>query len=333
MRADSPPGGQSPGPLPTAADRRPEPLRPAPRARPHHRTFTAKRRSPSTVTEPIAEVWLNAAELAISEVAIARDGGPAHRRHGHARRGARALPPDLRATIAPGTWRLRLAFRGTLNDKLRGFYRSTYKDPSGATRTLAATQFEATDARRAFPCWDEPAFKAVFAVHAGHRPRADRGVQHRRSRGADRGRQEGRRFADTIPMSTYLVAFVVGELEATEPRDGRAARRCACGACRASGGWPRSGRRSARPPLALLRGVLRPALPGRQARSPGHPRLRRRAPWRTSAPSPSARPRCWWTSARPPTPSWSAWPTWSPTRTPTCGSATSSPWTGGTASG
>ena len=44
-----------------------------------------------------------------------------------------------------------MTFCGTLNDKLRGFYRSTYKDERGATHSMAATQFEATDARRAFP--------------------------------------------------------------------------------------------------------------------------------------------------------------------------------------
>ena len=55
-------------------------------------------------------------------------------------------------------------FTGILNDKLRGFYRSTFTDHHGKQRTIATTQFEATDARRAFPCWDEPDFKAVFRV-------------------------------------------------------------------------------------------------------------------------------------------------------------------------
>src|SRR6185295_246052 len=65
-------------------------------------------------------------------------------------------------TLAPGQWHLHLQFSGILNDKLHGFYRSTYKDTHGQEKTLASTQFESTDARRAFPCWDEPAAKAVF---------------------------------------------------------------------------------------------------------------------------------------------------------------------------
>ena len=51
-----------------------------------------------------------------------------------------------------------------LNDQLHGFYRSTFTDVDGVEQTVATTQFEATDARRAFPCWDEPDFKASFQV-------------------------------------------------------------------------------------------------------------------------------------------------------------------------
>ncbi len=51
-----------------------------------------------------------------------------------------------------------LAFEGVLNDELAGFCRSTFEDEDGTTRTIATTQLEMTDARRAFPCFDEPAF-------------------------------------------------------------------------------------------------------------------------------------------------------------------------------
>ena len=75
-----------------------------------------------------------------------------------------------------------LRFRGILNDKLRGFYRSTFTDDDGVERVIATTQFEATDARRAFPCWDEPDFKARFAITLVVDERPPRGVQRRRSR-------------------------------------------------------------------------------------------------------------------------------------------------------
>ena len=116
---------------------------------------------------------------------------------------------------------LRVEFAGVLNDKLRGFYRSTFTDDDGARHTIAVTQFEATDARRAFPCWDEPAHKAVFARDPRGRRRPPRHLQ--RSRAARAGPLgDGRvriTFADTMPMSTYLVAFVVGPLEATPAVD------------------------------------------------------------------------------------------------------------------
>ncbi|CAB4599423.1 unannotated protein [freshwater metagenome] len=124
--------------------------------------------------------------------------------------------------IAPGRVVLAIDFAGTLNDKLRGFYRSTFTDTDGVEQTIATTQFEATDARRAFPCWDEPAHKATYgitlivdadlfavsnAAEIGRSPHPDRPGKHVVS------------FADTMKMSTYLVAFIVGPLEATDVVD------------------------------------------------------------------------------------------------------------------
>jgi aminopeptidase N len=54
--------------------------------------------------------------------------------------------------IEAGAWKLHLDFTGILNDKLHGFYRSTFKNEKGEQKVIATTQFEATDARRAFPC-------------------------------------------------------------------------------------------------------------------------------------------------------------------------------------
>src|SRR5690606_23183063 len=133
--------------------------------------------------------------------------------------GAERAIVDLDDAAAPGDWRLDLTFRGILNDKLVGFYRSTYTDESGQSRTLAVSQMESTHARRAFPCFDEPDFKATFAITLV----VDDGLTAI-SNGAeidavptDDGRRR-HRFATTMPMSTYLVAFVVGPLEISETR-------------------------------------------------------------------------------------------------------------------
>jgi puromycin-sensitive aminopeptidase len=176
-------------------------------------TFVGEEIVTATVHEPVSEIVLNAAELEIREVSIRSAAGVV-------REGAATLEPEAERArlifpepLAPGTWRLRLAFAGTLNDRLHGFYRSIYRD-----KVLAATQFEATDARRAFPCWDEPAFKAVFqvtlVVPEGLQAVSNTPVVHERPIPGT-GRREVA-FAPTIKMSTYLVAFVVGELEATE---------------------------------------------------------------------------------------------------------------------
>ncbi|KAF9169052.1 Aminopeptidase 2 mitochondrial [Mortierella sp. AD011] len=67
--------------------------------------------------------------------------------------------------LQPGsTAVLHINFKGVLNDNMNGFYRSSFKDESGKTHYIATTQFEATDARKAFPCWDEPAIKATFDI-------------------------------------------------------------------------------------------------------------------------------------------------------------------------
>jgi puromycin-sensitive aminopeptidase len=179
-------------------------------------TFRGQESVALDVTETISEIVLNAIELAIDSASLENDRGDTIRATATMDDSAERCRLALASPAARGRWRLRLAFRGTLNDKLRGFYRSVYKDPSGVSRTMAATQFEATDARRAFPCWDEPSFKAVFAVTLAIDP-ALTAVSNTAivSETSENGRKVAR-FADTIVMSTYLVAFVVGELEATD---------------------------------------------------------------------------------------------------------------------
>jgi len=128
----------------------------------------------------------------------------------------------LERTLLPGEAHLRVRFNGQLNDKLRGFYRSTFTDTDGIEQVIATTQFEATDARRAFPCWDEPDHKASFAISLivdEDLFAVSNASELSRVPAPDRTGKHLVRFAETIVMSTYLVAFVVGPLEATDPID------------------------------------------------------------------------------------------------------------------
>ncbi|KID67876.1 Aminopeptidase 2 [Metarhizium brunneum] len=117
---------------------------------------------------------------------------------------------------------LEIKFTGQLNDKMAGFYRSTYKRDDGSEGILACTQMEATDCRRAFPCFDEPALKAKFTVTLI----ADKNLtclsnmdvaKEEQVQSTMSGTTKKAVHFNTSPlMSTYLVAFIVGELNYVE---------------------------------------------------------------------------------------------------------------------
>jgi len=116
-----------------------------------------------------------------------------------------------------GVYDVALHFSGQLNDKLVGFYRSTFKDASGKEHTLAVTQMEPADARRMFPCFDEPQFKATFKLTVQTRTGLNAVSNAPLERRVDN--PDGTTvfyFAPTPRMSSYLVALVVGELEASD---------------------------------------------------------------------------------------------------------------------
>ena len=157
---------------------------------------------------------LNAAELTIASCTV--DGGDAAWSLEEATDRLVVTPST---PITAGTSTLAIEFAGVLNDKLRGFYRSTYVDEDGVEQVIATTQMQSTDCRRAFPCWDEPEFKAVFGVTL----EVESGLTAI-SNGPEieRSDVDGRtviRFADTMVMSSYLVAFVVGRLETSDTID------------------------------------------------------------------------------------------------------------------
>ena len=122
---------------------------------------------------------------------------------------------------------LAIEFTGTLNDKLAGFYRSKDKRADGTTHFLATTQFEATDARRAFPCFDEPALKATFSTtligdpHHTCLSNMNQISETEVDSKVTGGKRKAVTFDKTPPMSTYLLAFIIGELNYIESNEFR----------------------------------------------------------------------------------------------------------------
>ncbi|XP_058467773.1 aminopeptidase N [Malaya genurostris] len=106
-----------------------------------------------------------------------------------------------------------IKFDGILNDYLQGFYRSSYT-VQNETRWLATTQFQPTDARRAFPCFDEPALKARFSISLA-RPRHMTSLSNMPKISSYSASEDGLKdyvwdvYQQSLPMPTYLVAFVV----------------------------------------------------------------------------------------------------------------------------
>lgn len=137
---------------------------------------------------------------------------------------------DFSTDVVPGEYTLSIVYAGVLNDQLAGFYRSSYKGADGSSKYLACTQFEATDARRALPCVDEPAAKATFDVELFVDPalqavsnmpvlsKTTTQASSLDSAAVNRGLVypaglARHRYYTSPIMSTYLLAFVVGEFD------------------------------------------------------------------------------------------------------------------------
>jgi aminopeptidase N/puromycin-sensitive aminopeptidase len=163
------------------------------------------------LTEPGASITLNASKIAFKSVRISSPAGE--------QAATVALDEDKQQAtftvpkaLQAGKATISIEFTGTLNNDLRGFYLS--KTPR---RNYAVTQFEALDARRGFPCFDEPALKATFdvtlVVDTG-----DTAISNSPIASDTSGPTEGKhtlKFATTPRMSTYLLAFLVGDFKCT----------------------------------------------------------------------------------------------------------------------
>jgi len=165
------------------------------------------------VLKPTSQIVLNSAEIEFQEATVSSGG---------ARQTPRVTVDKEKemATLAfdkeiqPGPASVHIKYTGILNDELRGLYLG--KDKEG--RKYAATQFEATDARRAFPSFDEPAYKATFDITVVA-DKAHAVISNAKMLSDTPGPGESKhtvKFATTAKMSSYLVALAVGEFEYVE---------------------------------------------------------------------------------------------------------------------
>ena len=169
-----------------------------------------------TLSKPIKTLKLNSAELKINKCYKVKKGKTIHTKYNiDEKKEELNITPEK---IINGKVKLCIEFTGTLNDRLLGFYRCQYKDKSGKRKYLATTQFEAADARRAFPCWDEPAVKATFDVSLI----IDKTLSAISNMPQKTKKKFGAKtlveFERTPVMSTYLLYLGVGEFEFLETK-------------------------------------------------------------------------------------------------------------------
>ncbi|HWP84323.1 MAG TPA: M1 family metallopeptidase [Terriglobia bacterium] len=173
------------------------------------------------IRKPTSRLVLHALDLHITRAAIRSpiEGPALAARRMRWDKKKETVTLEFGKKLKKGPAELDLEFSGELNDKMHGFYRTAYT-VNGEKRWGAATQFEATDARRCFPCWDEPARKATFQV-ALTVPESVVALSNMPPQQWSRVEPGWKRvrFEKTPRMPTYLLAFVIAELECLEAND------------------------------------------------------------------------------------------------------------------
>ncbi len=167
--------------------------------------------------KPVTEIVLNALDLDVTKATLVTDKEIELRPRLDPEKQTLILPlPDR---IQPGKYKLALEFSGKIGDKAQGLFYVKYAAPSkkkgpSEKKVMLGTQMEATDARRMFPCWDEPVFRAGFeltvVVPEKHLAISNMPIEHEKKLG--NGWKEVK-FQRSPPMASYLVVLVSGELE------------------------------------------------------------------------------------------------------------------------
>src|SRR5213082_1675536 len=182
-------------------------------------TFAGTETVKLTARRRVRQLVLNALELKIEAASIDGKELPAS-----------AIKTDTKnellmfailSELPTGEHTLTLRFMGKINEQVQGLFYMLYQEQgSGARKIMLASQFEATDARRFFPCWDEPVFRARFQLTAvvPENWLGGSNIPIENEKKIAGGKEV--RFAATPRMSSYLNVFVAGELDFIESRSG-----------------------------------------------------------------------------------------------------------------
>jgi len=181
-------------------------------------TFTGLETISVNCKKSVNVIQMNCAELKIKSC-IVKSGGQIIKSSPKTNEKKEELEIKLGEKIR-GSCTIHLEFEGILNDRLLGFYRSKYQQ-NGKTKYLATTQFEAADARRAFPCWDEPEAKATYdiSIIAENKFTAISNMPVKTKKKI--GNKTTYHFQKTPLVSTYLIYLGVGEFEYLTGRSGK----------------------------------------------------------------------------------------------------------------
>ena len=167
-----------------------------------------------TVSQTMPALVLNAADLSIGAVTLTPANGKGMKGAAKVDADAQTVTLDFGKPLAPGNYRLAIAYAGVINQQANGLFALDYTNNEGQAKRALFTQFEAPDARRFVPSWDEPSYKATFDLTAIV-PTGELAVSNMPVKStADMGGGKTRVSFGTSPkMSTYLLFFGLGELE------------------------------------------------------------------------------------------------------------------------
>ncbi|MEO7165818.1 MAG: M1 family metallopeptidase [Spartobacteria bacterium] len=178
-------------------------------------TFSGSETVKLKVEKPVTKIVLNAFEIAVASASVDDQALPAKAIVLNA--AEQTLTLNLPNELAAGEHQVALKFSGKINAQGQGLFYARYQEyETNAKKIMLGTQFEATDARRMFPCWDEPSFRARFQLTTVV-PENFMGVSNmpiEEEKKIEGGKEV--RFAQTPSMSSYLVVLCAGELDAIE---------------------------------------------------------------------------------------------------------------------